>query len=96
MNRKTMGDMYLAAVFLAYGLTLEKIDRTNPRRQKFTISGDIEEIVVQKDKKVEVRDCPSLDEVESCFISEILWLPPGYPSAIRRIKAAIHSQNDGG
>ena len=90
---KQIGDMYLASALLAYGASLVRIDRTNSRRLKFCFTGDVEEVYVLDGlAPVRVQD-PTLDDVEARFISRTLMFPPDYPGAIRRIKAAIHSED---
>lgn len=90
---KQIGDMYLASALLAYGANLARIDRANTRRLKFCFEGGVKEIYVLDGMSVERIENPELDEIEARFISRTLMFPPDYPGAIRRIKAAIHSND---
>lgn len=90
-KEKRIGDMYLAATFLAYGAELSKIDRTNPHRQIFCFTGQIPEIYIM-DHITPVRiEEPTFDTVETKFIAKKIMFPPEFPNALRRIKAAIYS-----
>lgn len=91
INMKTIGDMYLAAAFLAYSVRLENIDRTDLKRHKFVFVGKPKRIYLLIDGAVQVIEGPTLEEVETHFVDRSLLLPPTYPDAIKRIKAAIHS-----
>ena len=86
-----ISDMYLAATFLAYGAELSKIDRTNPARQRFHFSGEIEQIFVFSGGNQILRiESPTFDQVKTKFIGRVLVYPPDFVDSIRRIKAAIH------
>lgn len=91
-EEKCIGDMYLAAAFLAYGIPLVNIDRSIPRRQKFTfIRTEPLTIFTLHSKVVLAVHNSTLDDVETNFASETLMFPPDYPDAIKRIKTTIHS-----
>ena len=82
--------MYLAATLLAYGATLENIDRTNPNRQIFTFSGDIEEIWVLSGHSILRIENPTFDTIETKFLGNKLVFPPTFIDCVRKIKSAIH------
>lgn len=88
---KSVGDMYLAAAFLSYGVSLSRIERKTPRRQKFIFSGCPNRIFIREGGMVNTMENPSLEDIETMFIAEKLMFPPSYPDSIRRIKASIHS-----
>lgn len=89
-----IGDMYLAAAFLSYGISLSDVDRSIPRRQKFTFSKDCPLVIytVHSGVVLAVQNA-TLKDLETNFVSETLLFPPNYPDAIKRIKASIHSEN---
>lgn len=93
-EEKTIGDMYLAAAFLSYGIQLDSIDRTIPRRQKFIFAKDCPLTIytVHSGVVLAVHNA-TLNDLETNFASETLLFPPNYPDAIKRIKATIHSEN---
>lgn len=88
---KSVGDMYLAAAFLSYGVSLIRIEKKEPRRQKFIFSGCPNRVFVKEGGMVKTLEAVSLDELETLFIGETLMLPPSYPDSVRRMKASIHS-----
>lgn len=89
---KPIGDMYLAAALLAFGGSLIKIDRDDPKRQKFYFDSDgITTIFVVSGNAVLRVVSPTIEDIENYFISQKLIYPPNYPDALRRIKAAIHA-----
>lgn len=93
-EEKFIGDMYLAAAFLSYNISLTSIDRTVPRRQKFTFTRtDPLTIFTLHSGVVLAVHNATLDDIETNFVSETLLFPPTYPDAVRRIKASIHSDN---
>jgi hypothetical protein len=91
-EEKFIGDMYLAAAFLAYDIPLTSVDRTLPRRQKFVFSKDCPLTIytIHSGMVLTLRDA-TLDDIETNYVSETLMFPPSYPNAVRRIKSAIHS-----
>ena len=93
-EEKFIGDMYLAAAFLAYKIPLTDVDRSVPRRQKFTFTKDCSLTIytVHSGVVLAVQNA-TLDDIETNFVSETLLFPPSYPDAIRRIKSAIHSDD---
>jgi len=91
MDEKTIGDMYLAAAFLSYEIPLVKIEKSEPRRQKFIFCGSCRRIFIQEDGVVMMMENPTLEDIETKFIAKTLMFPPSYPDSIRRIKSSIHS-----
>jgi len=92
MEKRIIGDLYVAAALLAYGATLESIDRTDRNRQKFIFSVPPNEIYYM-DGIVPIRvENPSFDFIETKYVNEALWYPPSFIGAIRRAKDAIYSR----
>lgn len=93
-EEKVIGDMYLAAAFLSYNISLSSINRTVPRRQKFTFirTEPLTIFTLHSGVVLAVRNA-TLDDIETNFASETLLFPPSYPDAVRRIKSTIHSDS---
>jgi len=91
MEERVIGDMYLAAAFLSYDIPLVRIERIQPRRQKFIFAGCPSRIFVVDEGVVIAIEHPTLEEIETRFVAQTLMFPPLYPDAIRRIKSSIHS-----
>lgn len=91
MDEIEIGDMYLAAAFLSYDVSLDRIKKEQPRRQKFIFSGIPERIFILDEGIVVAIEHPSLETLETKFIAKTLMFPPSYPDSVRRIKASIHS-----
>ena len=85
-----ISDMYLAATLLAYGATLESIDRTNPNRQVFSFSGEIEEIWVLSGHSILRIENPNFETIETRFLGGTIVFPPTFIDCVRKIKSAIH------
>ena len=93
-EEKVIGDMYLAAAFLSYNISLASINRTVPRRQKFTFIKDCPLTIFTLHSGVVLAvQNATLDDIETNFASETLLFPPNYPDAVKRIKATIHSDS---
>jgi hypothetical protein len=92
MKEKQIGDMYLAAALLAYGAEISCVDRSNPKRLKFSFIGDVEEIYIYKSVVPTRIASPTLDDIELNYANKTLMFPPDYPDSIRRIKSVIHSE----
>jgi hypothetical protein len=90
-NNNEISDMYLAAAFLAYGVELISIDRSNKQRQRFCFSNEIDHIWILDGELVVKRNNPSVEEVKTKYTARTLLFPPSYPDAVRRIKSDIHS-----
>lgn len=94
-EEKVIGDMYLAAAFLAYKVPLTSVDRSIPRKQKFVFSKNCPLLIItlhSNNVPLVVRDA-SLDDLETNFASDTLMLPPTYPDAVRKIKSLLHSDD---
>lgn len=93
-EEKIIGDMYLAAAFLAYNIPLSNVDRSIPRRQKFIFSKDCPLIIytIRSGMILTIKDA-TLGDLENNFVSNTLLFPPSYPDAIKRIKSSIHSDD---
>ena len=85
-----ISDMYVAATLLAYGATLDSIDRTNPNRKIFSFSGEIEEIWVLSGHSILRIENPTFDIIETRFWGGTIVFPPAFIDCIRKIKSAIH------
>jgi len=92
-NTKSVGDMYLAAALLSYGASLKKVDRSDPKRQKFVFKQVVLPSIIIANDDVVVKEFPNptLDDVETYYIARRLWLPPSYSDSVRNIKSAIHA-----
>lgn len=93
IGEKSVGDMYLAAAMLAYGAALKRVDRDDPRRQKFIFGQTVlPSIIISSDDVIVSPFCQAtLDDLETYFVGRRLWLPPSYPDSVRNIKSAIHA-----
>lgn len=92
-DTKTVGDMYLAAALLAYGLKLTNVDKADAHHQRFSLSGVVDRIfVINDDDLCEVISNPKLMDIELHYTSKTLLYPPEYPESIRRIKTLIHAE----
>ena len=93
-EEKYIGDMYLAAAFLAYNIPLTSVDRSIPRKQKFIFTKDCPLIIytLHSNQILTIQNA-TLYDLETNYVSEKLVFPPSYPNAIRRIKSAIHSDD---
>ena len=92
MNKKYIGDLFLAAAYLSYGAELDSIDKTNPDRQKFVFTKPPKEIYCMEGiTPVRIVD-PTFELIEMKYVSNSLMFPPGFISAIRRAKDAIYSR----
>lgn len=95
MEERAIGDMYLAAAFLSYDIPLLRIERDQPRRQKFIFCGVPRRVFIEEEGVVMMLENPTLEEIETKFIAKTLMFPPSYPDAIRRIKSSIHAGDNG-
>lgn len=91
-NNIEVSDMYLAAALLSYGAELEKVDKSDKRRQKFIFIGKVDKVLIYTDNGFYlIIEEPSFAEIKSKYDSNRLFFPPAYPDAVRKIKSAIHS-----
>ena len=92
---KTIGDMYLAAAYLSYDVSLQRIDRSNQRRLRFVFADKpCTLITISRDGEVIKEYNQGLDDLETKFVAKTLMFPPSYPESVRRIKATIHAEDD--
>jgi hypothetical protein len=93
LGEKAVGDMYLAAAMLSYGASLKRVDRDDPRRQKFIFQETILPSIIVSSDDILVMPLHNakLEDVETYFIGKRLWFPQSYPDCIRNIKSAIHA-----
>ena len=85
-------DMYLAAAMMSYGAELDRVDKSDKRRQKFIFIGNINKVLVYTDNGFYiVMETPQFTDVESKYYAKRLFFPPSYPDAVRSVKSAIHS-----
>lgn len=90
---KRIGDMSLAAALLAYDTELKDINKSNKNRQLFEFSDPVPFIfILDHETPIKVMR-PTIDQVETFFISQMLMFPPSYPDSLRRIKSSIHSDS---
>jgi hypothetical protein len=91
MEKRYIGDLMMAAALLAYGAEFEGLDKRNTNRQRFIFTAPPSEIFCT-DGNFPVRiENPTFSLFETKYVSELLWLPPGYVSAVRRAKDVIYS-----
>lgn len=89
---KPIIDMYLAASIVAYGGKIEKVDRSDPDKQRFYFKDrPINFIIVLEDGELETRKEVQVEDICDAFISKILVFPPNFPESIRTIKTAIYT-----
>ena len=89
-----IGDLYLAAAFLAYDVPLISIDRSIPRKQKFTFCKTSKLVVFILHGKIPITiQDATLSDIETNFASDTLLFPPKYVDAVRKIKSLIHSND---
>ena len=93
-EEKIVGDMYMAAAFLAYNIPLKSVDRSIQRKQKFIFAKDCPLTIYTLHSGVVLTEHnASLDDLENSFVSDKLMLPPSYVNAVRKIKSAIHADD---
>lgn len=87
---RAVSDMYFVAALLSYGYKLVRIDKSNPRRQKFFFSlNDDAQVVIGGDAGVFSQHA-SIDEAEALFLSRSLLLPGKYVDTLKEVRATIH------
>jgi len=87
-----IGDMYFASALLAYGADLVRVDKSDPKRQKFCFADAPLAYIIVLENDVVVRvEKPTIETAENRFFARKLCLPPNYSDAVRRIKTAIYS-----
>lgn len=89
-NNRAISDLYLISALVSYGLKPLRIDRTNPKRQKFIFDAEtLVGVVVWNGEESECKAL-KLDDIETYFLSKQLYFPGSYPETIREIRATIH------
>jgi hypothetical protein len=91
MDEKPITDMYLAAALLAYGFTMNRVDKSNKKRQQFYFLEDAKEVYTLNGIMPLRHVEPIIEDVETWFYGKKLMFPPHYPDSIKSIKSAIHS-----
>jgi len=87
----SINELYLAAALLAYGATLEDIDRTNLRRQKFLFSDSpVKEIWILAGHSILRIENPDIETIKTKFTAGVLVFPPNFVDSVRKIKSAIY------
>jgi hypothetical protein len=85
-----ISDMYLAATLLAYGATLDDINRDNPRRLQFVFSDSVDEIWVKAGHSILRIENPDFETIENRFVGTTLVFPPNFIDCVKKVKSAIH------
>lgn len=98
---KITGDMYFAALLLAYGAEILRVDQSDRFRQKFYFTGvgqggsSLIREIYKLEGIVPIRiEKPDFETIENLFTCGKLMFPPNYPESLRRIKTRIHSTGD--
>lgn len=90
-EQRALSDMYLVSALVAYGIRPVRIDRSNPRRQKFIFNLDVDvPVFVGNSDRCELSTL-NVDEIETHYMVRSLFLPPNYVDALREIRATVHS-----
>ena len=87
---RAFSDMYLVASLLSYGYKIARIDKSNPRRQKFFFSMEKDADVFVFDEGNLVKKRLGVGDVEAYFLSRTLLLPGRYIDCLREIRSNIH------
>ena len=93
-NQRAISDLYLISALSAYGIRALRIDRANPNRQQFIFDAETKTKVWVTDKDFLVELPLTVDEIETYFLVEKLWLPGNYPKALNNIRATIHGYRE--
>lgn len=89
-KQRALSDLYLISALVSYGLKPLRIDRVNPKRQKFIFDAEVSlGVVVGNGVEAECKSL-KLEEIETYFLSKQLYFPGNYPETIREIRATIH------
>jgi hypothetical protein len=85
-----ISDMYLAATLLSYGAKLDEIDRSDPRRQQFSFSGEIKEIWVIAGHSILRIENPDFETIKTKYVGGTLVFPPAFVDCVKKVKSSIH------
>lgn len=93
-QNRAISDLYLISALVSYGLRPLRVDRTNPRRQKFIFDNDKDiEVYVMSDD-ILIPKSINVAEIETYFLSDKLYFPGNYPKTLREIRANIHGYRE--
>lgn len=92
MDNVITKDMYLAAALLAYGSTILKVDRSDPKRQYFHFDRLPTQVQVDGLSGISETRISSLEEIQSHFLAHKLWLPPTYVACLRSVKSYLYQE----
>lgn len=90
---KITTDMYFAAVLMAYGANLVRVDKRDKKRQVFSFDGRISAIYVLDNEVCTRVVSPSFDDIENYWTAKKLLLPSSYPNAVKDMKSVIHTKS---
>lgn len=89
-QNRAISDLYLISALVAYGLRPLRIDRKNPRRQKFIFDAEVPVNVMVEDNGKSHWAEVLLGDIETHFLSKTLFFPGNYPETLKEIRATIH------
>ena len=93
-ENRAISDLYLISALVSYGLRPQRVDRTNPRRQKFIFDNEKEtEVYVFSDGVLHPKTL-TVEVIETYFLSDKLYFPGNYPKTLREIRANIHGYRE--
>jgi hypothetical protein len=85
-------NMYLVAALMAYSPhSLSRIDKEEPRRQKFYFHDTIPFVYTSAPDGPKKMNTPTLDQINVWYTAGILMYPPNYPACLEKIKVEVHS-----
>ena len=92
---RAISDLYFISALSSYGIRALRIDRSNPNRQQFIFDAETTIPVRVTDDGVEaVVKSLTVDQMETYFLVDKLWLPGNYPKALKDIRATIHGYRE--
>lgn len=93
-QNRAISDLYLISALVAYGLRPLRVDRTNPKRQKFIFDNEkLVDTFVFSDGTLRPLAL-TVEEIETYFLSDKLFFPGNYPKTLREIRANIHGYRE--
>lgn len=93
-KQRSVSDLYLISALSAYGVRAIRIDRTNPNRQQFIFDAEMLIPVHVAETNGPVAASLTVDQIETYFLVDKLWLPGNYPKALKDIRATIHGYRE--